>query len=260
MPADPATSARSCVVRVFTLNVHKGFNLFRRRLVLAEMRDAVRQVGADLVFLQEVIGAQRPSLSQAVPLASAGAQYEYLADTIWSAHAYGRNAVSPTGQEHGNALLSKFPIIEHRNVDVTTGQGERRGLLHCVLDVPFLAEPMHAICVHLSLRESQRQRQIDRLRALLEDRVAPSSTLVVAGDFNDWRGRSHRRLVAECALDEVHAAAHGRTARTYPAAHPLLRLDRIYVRCARHHRPMALPRRPWWHLSDHAPLAGEVVP
>ncbi len=32
-----------------------------------------------------------------------------------------------------------------------------------------------------------------------------------------------------------------------------------YVRNAGVHAPMVLPRRPWSHLSDHAPLAAELT-
>ena len=42
--------------KVLTVNVHKGFTSFNRRFMLHELRDAVRNVSADLVFLQEVLG------------------------------------------------------------------------------------------------------------------------------------------------------------------------------------------------------------
>jgi endonuclease/exonuclease/phosphatase family metal-dependent hydrolase len=186
-------------------------------------------------------------------------QYEFLADTIWHQHAYGRNAVSPAGH-HGNALLSKFPILRHRNVDVSADfdGDEKRGLLHCELEIPGSDVPLHAICVHLGLKEAQRQRQIDLLGQLLREAVPANAPLVIAGDFNDWRLCAHQRLQAELHLQEVHAHAHGRTPRTFPARHPVLRLDRIYVRNLRH-APIGLPKRPWSHLSDHAPLAAEVL-
>ena len=44
-------------LRVLTVNTHKGFAFLNRRFVLRELREAVRSVGADLVFLQEVQGA-----------------------------------------------------------------------------------------------------------------------------------------------------------------------------------------------------------
>lgn len=124
---------------VLSLNVHKGFSLFNRRLVLHELRDAIRAVGADLVFLQEVVGehsghASRHERWPAVP------QYEFLADSIWSSHAYGRNAVYQQGH-HGNALLSRYPIDAYDNYDVSISRHERRGMLHCRIGVPWLDQP-----------------------------------------------------------------------------------------------------------------------
>ena len=121
-------------LKVLTINIHKGFTAFNRRFILPELRDAVRTVSADIVCLQEVMGAHEvhPLHFENWPDTP---HYEFLADTIWSDYAYGRNAVYPDGH-HGNALLSKYPIIEHRNLDVSITGPERRGLLHCVLDVP----------------------------------------------------------------------------------------------------------------------------
>src|SRR5690606_13333550 len=104
---------------VLTLNTHKGLSILNRRFVLPELRDAIRAVGADIVFLQEVIGAhQRHALR--FPDWPPNPQYEFLADSIWSQYAYGRNAVYPHG-DHGNALLSKFPIERYSNIDVSLG-------------------------------------------------------------------------------------------------------------------------------------------
>ena len=52
--------------------------------------------------------------------------------------------------------------------------------------------------------------------------------------------------------------AHGSAAKTFPARFPLLPLDRIYVRNAGVHEPVVLPRKPWSHLSDHAPLVANI--
>jgi endonuclease/exonuclease/phosphatase family metal-dependent hydrolase len=242
-------------VRVLSLNVHKGFGFFNRRLILQELREAVRAVAADVVFLQEVVGAHahHARRHRNWPTVS---QYEYLADTLWSDHAYGRNAVYPHG-DHGNALLSRYPIRYHRNHDVSVVGDEARGFLHCVLDVPGGA--LHAICVHLGLRESHRNDQLDRLCHLIEGAVPADAPLVVAGDFNDWRKRAHDRLARCAGLTEVFVAATGRAVKTFPARWPLLALDRIYVRHVRSARPLPLPARPWSHLSDHAPLAAELA-
>lgn len=234
---------------VLTLNAHMGFNLLNRRFVLPELREAIRRVSADLVFLQEVLGkhAHHAARHSGWP---EGTQYEFLADTVWPQHAYGRNAVYPHGH-HGNAVLSKFPILRHENRDVSIHGHEERGLLHVVLDVPGVE--LHAICVHLGLLERHRQRQIDLLCGMVRDEIPAEAPLIVAGDFNDWRARGHPRI-AGCGLREAFLDDRGRLARTFPARWPLLAVDRVYLRNLRARDPRVLHARPWSHLSDHAPL------
>lgn len=254
--AIPATTA-STVVKILTLNTHKGFTTFNRRLVLHELRDAVRGVSADVVFLQEVIGAHR-SHTERYARWPDKSQYEFLADSIWQAHAYGRNASYPEGH-HGNALLSKFPITSQENHDVSMGGPERRGLLHCVIDIPGMAQPMHTICVHLGLRGSHRLRQMDIMCDLIGRSVPPDAPLVVAGDFNDWRLHANKRLAQKAQLREVFLESRGASARTFPARWPVLRLDRIYIRNVVVRHLAVLSLRPWSHLSDHAGLLAEVA-
>ena len=255
--AAPAAALSSRTFKVLTVNTHKGFTFFNRKFILHELREAVRSVSADIVFLQEVLGAHAGHSLRYVDWPETP-QYEFLADSIWPQFAYGRNAVYPEG-DHGNAVLSKFPIERYENHDISVGWGdEKRGLLHCVLRLPFDEAEVHAICVHLSLREAQRAQQLDLLCRQLDHRVPPDAPLVVAGDFNDWRMKAHERLQRCAGLHEVFVAQRGEAVKTFPARWPLLRLDRIYVRNAESHQPVVLPNRPWSHLSDHAPLAAEI--
>jgi endonuclease/exonuclease/phosphatase family metal-dependent hydrolase len=241
----------SRTLRVLTVNIHKGYSAFNRRFVLHELRDAVRAVGSDLVFLQEVEGGSGPTNAAAV-----GAQYEFLADQIWSDHAYGRNAVAD-GQDHGNAVLSRLPVLRSRNHDVSLPGAEPRGLLHCVLAGPTGLSELHVMCVHLGLREAHRRHQLARLCETICGEVPAAAPLIVTGDFNDWRSRADA-VLDSCGLTEVFRHTHGGHARSFPARLPLLRLDRIYVRGVSACRPLPMPRRPWAQLSDHAPLAAEI--
>jgi endonuclease/exonuclease/phosphatase family metal-dependent hydrolase len=235
-------------IRVLTLNARQGLRAGHRHQTLLRTRDALRASGADLVFLQEIGAAAGP--------ATAIEQYEVLADGVWTQHAYGRNAVA-TGGHHGNALLSKYPIASWRNVDASVGDAEPRGFLHAVIELPGVGAALHTICVHFALRESHRLAQLAQLLSLLASEVPAGAPLLLAGDFNDWRGSMHRRLLRESGLTEIHAAANGRPARTFPARLPILRLDRIYVRDVAQ-RPSAVRARDWLALSDHLPLAGEI--
>jgi len=239
---------------VLTINTYKGFTPLNRRFILPELREAVRSVSADVVFLQEVHGAhehhpQRYSNWPTMP------QYEFLADTLWPQFAYGRNAVYPAG-DHGNALLSKFQIIRHDNLDVSISGHENRGLLHCVLRLPGEGPEVHAICVHLGLHEGHRRDQLELLSQRLAE-LPHDAPVIVAGDFNDWRQRADA-LLEPSGLREVFAEHLGKPARTFPARWPALRLDRIYVRNLKASRPTVLAARPWSHLSDHAPLSVEI--
>lgn len=241
---------------VLTVNTHKGFTFFNRRFILHELREAVRDVGPDIVFLQEVLGEHQLHASR-VSSWPTTSHYEFMADSIWTDFAYGRNAVYPHGH-HGNALLSKFPIVRYENLDVSVGTQEKRGMLYCVLQPPGDRKPIHAISVHLGLRESHRQQQLDLMSDLIKTQIPDDEPLIIAGDFNDWRLLAHKKLCNVPGLKEIFVSTHGQAAKTFPARFPLLRLDRIYVRNAVEFTPHALPAKPWTHLSDHAPLAAEI--
>ena len=252
-----ASSASAFTFKVLTVNIHKGFTFFNRKFILPELREAVRSVGADVVFLQEVTGnhAKHAEKIQNYPQSP---HYEFLADSIWPQFAYGRNAVYTNGH-HGNAVLSKFPIIRFENRDVSISGPERRGLLHCELQIPGREQHVHAICVHLGLMESHRVKQMKILCDMVCKDLPAQAPVVVAGDFNDWRHQAHAALKRDADLHEVFVRANGQAARTFPARLPLLRLDRIYVRNAVGHSPVVLPAKPWSMLSDHAPLAAQIT-
>jgi endonuclease/exonuclease/phosphatase family metal-dependent hydrolase len=244
-------------LRLLTVNTHKGFSLFNRRFVLPELRDALRGAAPDLVFLQEVIGAHEGyKLTQ--PLWPLVPHWQFLAETIWGYSAYGGNAVYTDGH-HGNAVLSRHPIVHYQNHDVSVGEVERRGLLHCVVNVAGTTKDVHAICVHLGLSEAQRRHQLEALCAFIEHTVPREAPLIVAGDFNDWRGRANDLLRKGAGMAEAFMGLHGASARSFPSRHPLLRLDRVYSRNFRVERGEVLSRRPWSHLSDHAALCVEGV-
>jgi len=242
-------------LRVATLNIHKGLSQFNRRMVIHELREGLRALQPDLVFLQEVLGLNE---RHALRFASwpHTPQYEFLAESGWQ-HAYGRNAVYDHGH-HGNAILSRYPILSTSNEDVSDHRFERRGLLHCVVSVPGWRNNVHCVCVHLSLHERGRRKQLDAIGARLDEIAERGMPIIVAGDFNDWRQRASAILEGRLGMTEVSTAHHGRAARTFPSVLPLLKLDRIYVRgfevlSSRVHRGA-----PWSLLSDHLALSAEL--
>ena len=231
---------------VLSYNIHKGFRTGNRRFVLKKMKEAIHDIHADLVFLQEVSGTHG-----FVP------QFEYLADSLWPHYAYGKNAVYTAGH-HGNAILSKYPFSFFENIDISTNQLEKRGLLHGIIEIPHKKKPLHAICVHLGLLETERRSQISQLCRRIDDLVPHDEPLIIAGDFNDWRTRLTAPLLNQVGAHEVFKKIHGEHARTFPSWLPALKLDRIYFRQMQVHSGICLSGNPWSQLSDHVAIYSEM--
>lgn len=244
-------------LHIATYNIHKGFSYFNHRLVLHELRDQLRALGTDIVFLQEVVGEHSKHASRFISWPHIS-QHEFLADSVWQDFAYGKNAVYDEGH-HGNAILSRFPIVSWENEDISSHRFENRGLLHCELSIPGWQETLHCICVHLGLFRRGQRRQLEAMEKRIKQLVPPHAPLVIAGDFNDWHGTASRLLMKHLELTEVFEQTHGRTARSYPSIFPLLRLDRIYVRGFQVKNVCIHQNHPWSRISDHAALSANIV-
>jgi endonuclease/exonuclease/phosphatase family metal-dependent hydrolase len=240
-------------LHVVTFNIHKGFSQFKRRLTVHDLREKLHAIGPDLVFLQEVQGLHARHATERRDWPTLP-QHEFLADDLWTDYAYGRNAVYDQGH-HGNAILSKFPIVRWDNEDVSMSRLERRGLLHCEIEIPGWSQRLHCLNVHLGLFAAWRHRQIDRLVARIDRLVPADAPLVIAGDFNDWTWRAGRNLARALGVTEVFEQVHGMPARSYPARLPMLHLDRIYVRGFRVKLAHVHRGRRFSTLSDHAALS-----
>ena len=243
-------------LHVTTYNIHKGFSQFNRKMMVHELRERLRHLNPDIVFLQEVQGLHlgHAENHQNWP---AVAQHEFLAADIWQASAYGRNMIYDHGH-HGNAILSRFPILHSHNQDVTHLQFEKRGLLHCRIELPS-GPAAHCVCVHLSLFGYSRRKQMSALADYLEQMADPGAPLIIAGDFNDWSNRCGLSLARRLGLSEVFSAGDGIPVRSFPAARPLFRLDRIYVRGFAVQKTEVHFGPPWSAISDHAALSAHLT-
>lgn len=245
------------MLHIATFNIHKGFSQFNQRLVIHELREELRRLNPDILFLQEVQGlhlghAQRHT---AWP---AGGQHDFLAESRWEA-AYGQNMVYDHGH-HGNAILSRHLILSTANQDVSDHRFERRGLLHCQVEMPQFDVPVHCVCVHLGLMAGSRRRQMAALAERMEQLAPGDAPLIIAGDFNDWRNHADDLLGSRLGLTEAFGAGRGRPARSFPSALPFFRLDRIYVRGFRVRQAQVHYGAPWAQISDHAALTADLEP
>jgi endonuclease/exonuclease/phosphatase family metal-dependent hydrolase len=265
-------------IRVATYNIHKGVSSIRSTPRVLALKKAIAQFDADVVFLQEVQG-RHDRYSDKFGQESRGhshwpegAQHEFFAGE--SQHsAYGMNAVYDHGH-HGNALLSSFRIENSKNHDVSDHAYEQRGILHCVIETEHC--PIHCYVVHLGLFESGRGRQTQALIDCVNASAPDGEPVIIAGDFNDWRNTLSAKLRSALGVVEVFdelgkGSAIGdlvrnlsgrekivRPARTFPAALPWFRLDRIYVRGFKVDTAQVLHGTLWAKLSDHAPIVASL--
>lgn len=245
-------------LRVATYNIHKGVirDLFGLRRVASvhELRARLHELDADLIFLQEVQGKNDRHANRFEGQWPGEPQDQFLARSPTLKHtfetAYGRNANYLHGH-HGNALLSRFPIVRRENRDFSDHALEKRGVLHCVVRVD--RRNVHCFVIHFGLFAKSRERQADALVDWIVREVPRRAPLLIAGDFNDWRDRLSRRFVESLQVSEVMGSA-----RTFPALVPWLRMDRIYQRGFDLRGADVLRGPSWARLSDHAPLVADL--
>ncbi len=244
-------------LRIVTINIHKGFSWFNTRFVLHQVREAIRDTKADIVFLQEVVG-EHTSKAEKHENWPKEPHYEFLADTIWSDYAYGKNAVYPKGH-HGNATLSKFPIKSLDHQDISTNRVEDRGFLMCEIEIPETGQSIYTICVHLGLWSMSRRKQMKAIKKYVEEKIPKNAPLIIAGDFNDWRLSAPKILAEPIGLKDVFRVFEGKMVRTFPAKFPLLKLDRIYTRGFSVSQADVCRDEHWKKLSDHLGLFTEIT-
>ncbi len=225
-----------------TYNLHKGRNFLSRRSVLKELSEHLLALAPDVVFLQEVMG-----LEEGI------SHLEYLSKPLNYHQAYGLNNFS-TRRHYGNAILSRFPIIDFANRNISTNRFERRGSLQARVQIN--GEELLLVCLHLDLLETGRALQIQNVLHQIKHQLTSRAPVLVAGDFNDWRGRVCSVLESELELINAFQTdpAESINPKTFPSFLPSVSLDRFYFRELSIKKIQVLRGYPWSRLSDHCPV------
>ena len=234
-------------LRVATYNVHKCRGLDRRVSPL-RIADVLRELDADIIALQEVlcVVGGPPEHDQA----------RFFAEKLKYEYRLGENQ-RLRGGAYGNVILSRTPVRETYNYDLSWRRRERRGCLRVDAELAS-GQLLHVFNVHLGLAFTERRYQA---RRLVGPEILANTKLqgarIMLGDFNDWtRGLPSRLLAAH--LESVDIRHHlGRT-KTYPGVLPFLHLDHIYFDSALRLEQLTLHRsRTALVASDHVPLIAE---
>jgi endonuclease/exonuclease/phosphatase family metal-dependent hydrolase len=230
-------------LRIATYNIHKCRGMDARTRP-DRILEVIRRLDADIVALQEVVGAGPEEDGQAA----------YL-----GAHLGMGWVMSTTrllrGKSYGNVVLSRFPIEEHVTRDLTYGKQEPRGCQRA--DIEIGGRVLHVYNVHLGTALLERRQQAPQLAEFVAD-PGVSGPKVLLGDFNEWiKGLTSRTL--DKMLQGVDLSAYLRRRRTYPGMFPVFHLDHIYLSGGLEVEHVELPRtRLTLIASDHLPLVAEV--
>jgi endonuclease/exonuclease/phosphatase family metal-dependent hydrolase len=225
-------------LKIATYNVHKCRGLDGRTSA-TRIADVLGELNADVVALQEVLDHQAQAISTELRIP----------------FALGENR-KHRGFGYGNVVLSRFPIIDSRNYDLSVRGREERGCLRADLDVA--GQVLHVFNVHLGTALIERRHQGRKLIApeLLAD-SGLQQPRVVLGDFNEWTTGLATRLLRS-HMQSADVRTHLHRSRTYPGVLPFLHLDHIYYDPALQLEKLSLCRtRKALVASDHLPLAGD---
>lgn len=233
--------------RIATYNIHKCVGI-DRKYSPERIADVLREIDADVFALQEVVCH---SLAH-----RRDHQAAFLAEELGMEFRLGENRLH-RGGDYGNAVLSRMPIGDHKNHDITVKKYEPRGCLRTEIKLDEVRS-IQFLNVHMGTSFFERRLQVQKLAAEhVLDAPLMGGKRIVAGDFNEWtRGLTSRLLSSR--FQSVDPKLHlGRT-RTFPGIMPLVHLDHIYfddeftlVHAFVHRSKTALL------ASDHLPIVAE---
>ena len=232
---------KSGAIRFLSYNIHGCVGWDRRETPELTL-EVIRRTGADVVALQEVYDNDDAALSF----------LRGLETLPHEALVYGSTLRRHPGS-YGNVLVSRFPLSDVRQVDLSVRGREPRGAIRAVLRTA--GGPVTLVAAHLGLSRAERATQFRTLAGLWGDNGTAGGAAgeVLMGDFNEWAPWSRRMRDLRRCFDVCSRA------RTFPSVLPLFALDRICVRGPGVTARFDGPRVPGaGRASDHLPLVADV--
>jgi len=230
-------------LRIVTYNVHRCRGIDNRERP-SRIVEVLREIDADVIALQEVIGAGPVGAGQAEEI-GAGLGMGWVMNCVRTLRQH----------QFGNVVLSRYPIVNHSQYDLSWRTCEPRNCQRADLEIN--GDVLHVYNVHLGTAVLERRYQAGRLASFVHDRRV-SGPKVILGDFNEWmKGLATKTLSS--LFESVDISQHLKRRRTYPGLFPVVHLDHIYYDGTVEVVNVEMPRtRKALMASDHLPLVANL--
>ena len=226
-------------LKALSYNIHSCFGMDRAYDV-QRVLDVLIKADADVIGLQEV--------DSSLEVFDGIDQLTFLANNLGMFAVQGPTLKRGYGA-YGNAILSRYPLLDVFEEDLTYRRFEPRGLLQARIDIDGVS--VTAINTHLGLKSWERRFQID---LVLRRAMRHEDPLILMGDFNEWNPWSKANRLLGTRFGAVPLR------KTFPAVWPRFSLDRIYVSPpCQISEIRVLTDSTARVASDHLPLLADVV-
>jgi endonuclease/exonuclease/phosphatase family metal-dependent hydrolase len=214
-------------IGVLVYNIHAGKDAAGGDN-LERVAAVVRSTGADIVFLQEV--DRRTTRSAGVDHAAE------LARLTGFQMAFGKS-LDYQGGEYGIAILSRWPITEHKTFDLPVdppqeragGSHEPRAALQATISAP--GGPIAVLNTHLdaSREDRWRRQEIAKLISIASDLRSRAQPLLVGGDLNSTPESAVQEEARAAGYTDAWMTCGAGAGLTYPADSGVKRIDYLYL-------------------------------
>jgi endonuclease/exonuclease/phosphatase family metal-dependent hydrolase len=241
-------------LRVVTYNVHCCVGL-DGLLSIRRIANVLGRIDADVVALQELdVNRSRSGRCD---------QARELARLLGMEQVIFHPAISSTGEQYGDAILSRRPMRLMRAAELpgrtepgrtVPGRREPRGAIRARLE--FAGMEIDLINTHLGLSNEERMQQVEALVGPdWADHPERADATILLGDFNAQPDSAPYRRLASVFHDCQTVTPGRRPERTWFSPWPLARIDHIFFRGPLAVRSVRVPRNLRTAVaSDHLPL------
>ena len=229
--------------RIISYNIHSGVGQDKKH-DYRRIGNYLAERDADIVLLQEMdTRAPERDVIKDIRDICAGSVY----------HLVPSPALSSESGWYGNAVLTRFPVLESQTLDVSQEGFQPRNIQ--MVTVETHDGPLTVVNTHKGLKKHERRSQFGQLHEYIADKLKRRPTpLVLAGDFNEWQFFTS----AFKGLDET--LTQYKIGATFPSRFPLFSLDRVWTTSdIRVRRVKKLNNERTRIMSDHLPVQIDIA-